>query len=396
MSEPTYTVEIDTKGLEDKVLKAIDAKFEKIEERLTEKKVTKALDETDMVGKSFDYKEGIAKWMREVAGRSFQSASLDSTMDNPLWDKKEKDFLKSFEVTTDRLKRITEYKLNESLVEGIGSLNPDCCIPELWADDVERTHVYPGSVFWGAWFMRWERGLAQGPGDLVHICLVPPMIAASVGCTEPTTSDVTITCVNIDLSHYGCAYYICKNDIVSVMPDLIDELNAALGDCLAVKIDNWYFDRALSCSGGTLNCTIPMSGSMIATAMGSMRAGTYEPVVLIVHPVVMSSLLQDSQFVNAATFGSRDVITGGRVVEYMGIQLLMTPKGTLNIGGGTYRSLLLAKNALAGAYKYGVTIESEYSVQNQKRYVLADIKFGGTCLHADGIWWIRSVDLHAC
>lgn len=106
----------------------------------------------------------------------------------------------------------------------------------------------------------------------------------------------------------------------------------------------------------------------------------------------MSSLLQDTNFVYACRYGNRDVITGGRVLEWLNLQILMVPKGTLSVGSGSYDSLLLAKNALAGAIKHGLRIESEYVVREQRRYVLATIKFGGTCLHPDGIWWIRSTD----
>jgi len=41
--------------------------------------------------------------------------------------------------------------------------------------------------------------------------------------------------------------------------------------------------------------------------------------------------------------------------------------------------------------KHGITIETEYSPRLQKRWVLADIKYGGACLHPDGIYWIHTV-----
>ena len=110
------------------------------------------------------------------------------------------------------------------------------------------------------------------------------------------------------------------------------------------------------------------------------------------HPVPYKHLMQDDQFVNAATFGNRDVIATGRIVNYLGVEINETPKGTLTTGGGTYRSLLLAKGALAGAIKHGITVETEYSPRLQKRYVIADIRYGGVCLHPDGIYWIRTVE----
>ena len=106
--------------------------------------------------------------------------------------------------------------------------------------------------------------------------------------------------------------------------------------------------------------------------------------------------MQDTQFVHAGKYGARDVITGGRVVQWLGLEINVTPKGTLVLANGTYRSLLLAKGALAGALKHGITIESEYSPRFQKRWVLADIKYCALCLHNDGILWIFTNETSPC
>ena len=561
--------EIDFSGMEGRLAKTIAEGLLNIEKSQTAKEKVESLTESKKVyeDKPFDYKVGVAKWL---TGNLDSRRSLNEELLKV--DSFEQAFIKKY----DPDRKLTEYKLKESatLNETIGSINPDCCIPEVWADDVERTHIYPGSVFWGAWFVRWERGIEGQPGDKVWICTVgtamPTTIAAA--CDEPTTTGASVDCKYITMTDYACAFYMCKNDIESVQPDLITELNAGLGSCLERQIDNYFFDvaRTNACTAGTLLSGVPLSGSLIAEAMGSMRngnqckwkdlnnsthinipiivvlicvdsenqhkphvlnvailekqnqlkdklnvpnadiisylttrdleninangtkqtlrniklewrdivknlpnyiinsgqiretyviyvenhikewnstkriidptpltqfgleiiqkilfyyvnhvmkepigqssdldgttrilktkyspillTGTYEPVVLITHPVPMSSLLQDTNFVYACRYGNRDVITGGRVLEWLNLQIYFVPKGTLSVGSGSYDSLLLAKNALAGAIKHGLRIESEYVVRQQRRYVLATIKFGGTCLHPDGIWWIRSKD----
>jgi len=133
-------------------------------------------------------------------------------------------------------------------------------------------------------------------------------------------------------------------------------------------VDNYFFNVAMSCSNaGTLTCTGPMAGSILVEAMGSMMAGTYMPVKAIMHPVVWASLMQDTNFSFANRFGARDVILGGRLEQAYGLEINVTPKGTLILPdwewnvSGTYRTLLLAKGALAGAMKHGITIETEYS-----------------------------------
>ena len=180
---------------------------------------------------------------------------------------------------------------------------------------------------------------------------------------------------------------------------LVDAITEGLGSCLQVCVDNYFFNVALSCTNaGTLSCTGPMSGSILIEAMGSMMAGTYQPVKAIMHPVPWASLMQDTNFRYADRYGARDVVTGGRLEQAYGVEINVTPKGTLilpswNWGvSGTYRTLLLAKGALAGAMKHGITVETEYSPRLQKKWIIADVKYGGVCLHPDGIYWIHTVE----
>jgi hypothetical protein len=120
--------------------------------------------------------------------------------------------------------------------------------------------------------------------------------------------------------------------------------------------------------------------------------GSYEPVKFITHSVPYKHLMQDSQFVNACTFGNRDVIASGVIKNYLGVEINESPKGTLVVGGGTYRSLLLSKGALAGALKRGITVETEYSPRQRRRWVIASMRWGAVCLHNDGIFWVLSVE----
>ncbi len=283
--------------------------------------------------------------------------------------------------------------LNDDIKETIGELDPDCCIPEIWADDIQRTHVYPGSIFLNAWFINWNRSVLNKPGDRVHWCRVGPAVCHDLACEEPTSTAPTVDCPYASIVSRGCSLYICADDLEDVQVGLVDAVNASLGSCLQVCVDNYFFDTALSCTNaGTYTHTGRMTGSLIAEAMGSMQAGTYEPVKFITHSVPYKHLMQDDQFVNACTFGNRDVIASGVIKNYLGVEINETPKGTLVVGGGTYRSLLLAKGALAGALKRGITVETEYSPRQRRRWVIASMRWGAVCLHNDGIYWILSVE----
>lgn len=374
MSQPV--IELDLSEFKKELKDDLKSHMDKMLEKLTPPGELKSLTEKKFTPVQFDYRQGIEKVLhstREVMGNYRDKYKLSEAVKSE-YDEKSK---------------TTSY----ALTEAIGSLNPDCCIPEVWADKIERDHVYPGSVFLGAWFMNWYDDIEGKPGDKVHICRVGPATCADIACDEPTTTAATVACPNITLEHDTCAYYICREDIEDVQVGLVDALNEGLGTCLAVCVDNYFFNIALSCTNrGTVTSSSAMTGSLILEAMGTMLAGTYTPVKLIMHPVPWVSLMQDTNFRYANQFGARDVISGGRLDQAFGLEINVTPKGTLHIGGGTYRSLLLAKGALAGAMKHGITIESEYSPRYQKRWVIADIRYGGVCLHPDGIMWIHSVD----
>ena len=271
--EDSKIVEIDLSGLKDEIAKDTNDKFKKIEEMLTKAEEAQSLTESkDYVAEKFDYREPI-----EDILHSFKSRAYIRKEDYLFREKFGEDFNKIAKTEFNDKTQTTEYSLTESMVEAIGSLNPDCCIPEVWADKIERDHVYPGSVFLGAWFVNWYDDIKGRPGDKVHICRVGPAVCADLSCEEPTTTAATVACPYITLEHDVCAYYICREDIEDVQVGLVDALNEGLGSCLAVCVDNYFFNIALACTnGGTLTHTAEMSGSLLLEAMGSMMAGNQE------------------------------------------------------------------------------------------------------------------------
>ena len=392
-NESPLEVTIDTEGMETRIVDKMNVKFLALEEMFTKREETQALTESKAgdTPVDFDWRAGIEEMLR-----SFKKNDNITVAD---WQDRRKVKDVSVRTYNDGTKK-HEYHMTEKLVETIGTISQtNCCIPEIWADKIERDHVYPGSVFLGAWFVNWYDDIEGKPGDTVHICSVAPSVCLDLTCEEPDNVAPLISCPAIELEHDVCATAICKNTMEIVQSGLVDAITEGLGSCLQVCVDNYFFDVALSCSNaGTLDCTGPMAGSIIVEAMGSMMAGTYDPVKIIMHPVVWASLMQDTQFSYANRFGSRDPVYGGRLEQAYGLEINVTPKGTLILPdwewgvSGTYRTLLLAKGALAGAMKHGITIETEYSPRLQKKWIIADIKYGGTCLHPDGIFWIHTVE----
>ncbi len=120
-----------------------------------------------------------------------------------------------------------------------------------------------------------------------------------------------------------------------------------------------------------------------------MLTTTCEPVALIIHPAVEARLMRNAQFVNAATFGDRSVITGGHIIKYLGLDIIVVPKGSLvQNAPGTYHSLMLSRYAVHAAKKRDPNIESQYMLKEQKRYVLASVRFGKAVVCSYGVYWL--------
>jgi hypothetical protein len=275
--------------------------------------------------------------------------------------------------------------------ETIGAAAGGSAIPEIWAADVFRCCPYPASAFWGAPYIKWHTDILGKPGDTVHVVTVGRATCGTAGCAEPASTAPTIGATAITLEEYQCSMYVCRDDLEDMIPDTVTELNNALAECLDICIDNAFIANIIG-TGSTLSKgTANITAAHIAEAIGTMRSGTCEPVVFIIHPAVEARLMQDSQFVNAATFGDRSVITGGHIVKYLGLDIVVVPKGSLVIDApGTYASLMMSRYAVHAAMKRAPTMETQYLVQTQRKYLYASVRFGKSVVCNDGVLWVRT------
>lgn len=281
------------------------------------------------------------------------------------------------------------------MVEAIGALSGGSAIPEVWSSEVERLHVYPNSKFLSVpGLVNWKDDITGAPGDTINVPTVDKVVAVAVTeGTEPTVSAGTVSSIPVTLATIGAAYYMTKADVEELIPGTIDALNEGLGAANAEKVDtDWlgWLENPNVAIRGTLDITAALTGSAIAEAIGSLRAGTYEPAFLLVHPVAMVSLLQDQAFYDASQFGTREVIERGAVANYFGVDIIQTP--LIDGTGGTYRNFMVAKGALVGAIKRQPEIETDYIIESGRHYIRMDMRFGGTIVHTDGVFEIKSVD----
>ena len=275
--------------------------------------------------------------------------------------------------------------------EAIGAASAGSAVPEIWAADVFRCCPYPASAFWKAPYIKWHEDIKGRPGDTVHVVTVGRATCGTAGCAEPVSTAPAIGATAITLEEYQCSMYVCRNDLEDMITDTITELNNALAECIDVCIDNAFIANIIGLGSTLDKGTANITAANIAEAIGTMRSGTCEPVVFIIHPAVEARLMQDSQFVNAATFGDRSVVTGGHIVKYLGLDIVVVPKGSLSIDApGTYASLMLSRYAVHAAMKREPTMETQYRVDLQRKYLYASVRFGKSVVCNDGVLWVRT------
>lgn len=282
-------------------------------------------------------------------------------------------------------------KENNMMFEAIGAASVGSAIPEIWAKDVFRCCPYPASAFLDAPYIKWHDDIKGKPGDTVHVITVGKATCGTAGCAEPVSTAPAIGATAITLEEYQCSMYVCRNDLEDMVEDTITEMNNSLASCLDTCIDNAFIANIMGLGSTLDKGTAYITPDDIAEGMGSMRNGTCEPVVFIMHPVVESRLMRDSQFTNAATFGERSVITGGRIGQYLGLPFVVIPKGSLAVDApGTYASLMLSRYAVHAAKKRDPTMETQYLLQTQRKYFYASVRFGKSVVCNDGVLWIRT------
>jgi hypothetical protein len=270
-------------------------------------------------------------------------------------------------------------------------------IPEIWADDVLQLTPRRGML---SGIVNWHDDVKGKPGDILHLPTIATVTfggaTADQGATAqaPTTSSVPVTIAEriaeIDIS---------RSVLEDAKPDLIDKLNQEIRDAYEWDIDGLVLGwmntpKAGANTQGTLTTavlgSVKLSGSIIARAMGSFRAGTHEAVALICHTSQEASLLQDTQFTDASHFGDSSIVKGGKVRNYLGIEILATPQAYST--GGTYKAFLVGANALHASDKRDFTMDMDYNVQTRVHYWVATGRWGGTIGSPKEVYEIDTVD----
>lgn len=359
--------------------------------------VTAVVDATNMMKELRGFEERMKRSMREAATPVQKPQSLNESA-GPVQEDYKPGLIEALKGRR-KISYSEGVTTRKMMQEAIGSLVGGSAIPEIWAAEVERLHVYPNSKFLSVpGLVNWKDDITGAPGDTINVPTVEKVVAVSVQeGAEPTISAATVSSVPVTLATIGAAYYMTKSDVEELIPSTVDALNAGLGSAIAEKVDTDYLgycDSPNGLAGGTLTTailgTVGMTGSILARAIGSMRARTYEPAFYVCHPLTLIKMLQEQRFYDASQFGTREVAERGAIANYFGVDIITTP--VVPNSGGTYKSFLLAKGACVGAVKRRPEIETDYIIESGRHYVRMDMRWGGTIVHLHGLFEVNTYD----
>jgi len=175
-----------------------------------------------------------------------------------------------------------------------------------------------------------------------------------------------------------------SSDILSI--DKINEAEALLRGKVAYYWNSGTFTR----SSGTKN---PWQNT------------NAEPYTLFIGPQQLRALRASSQFVNAAEYGSDSVISNGRILNYLGVKIVVSnniysvaASGTAPDGGSspsvnmTRCVLMKAKKAFTFVYGNKPTFKKWVDDKKDQEGVTFTCSFQGKVVHDDGIIVIDVAD----
>ena len=129
-----------------------------------------------------------------------------------------------------------------------------------------------------------------------------------------TISKEMASTAHIDLVEQA-KYSIVQATEKDIEEDIVTELETATTNAV-------YGGDATSFA--TLTTGDVITPDVMADARKKLRNSNFIPAVTIVHPEQEGSLMKDSQFVNAAEYGGREVILNGEIGKYVGTKVIVT------------------------------------------------------------------------
>ena len=159
-----------------------------------------------------------------------------------------------------------------------------------------------------------------------------------------------------------------------------------------------------------LSATDTFNTDMIVKAIRGLRSNNYyntkdEPYVLFIAPEQEEALMKDSQFVNAAEYGSNEVVLNGEIGKYLGVKVISTSQckgytsGTTDTTDGKVWAvdghsayLMKAKRPVAIAWAKHGDISVEDRIDYNEKRIYLSMKFAIALLQVGALAILKAAD----
>jgi len=226
-------------------------------------------------------------------------------------------------------------------------------------------------------------------GDILRVPVGGTITASATTDGTALVPDEITTYSSIDFTpaEYGCARAISRQTVDELQFDVLADVTRQIGRALAQVEDatilstmgaNTPATNQNAVYSGTGNTAIAdlADGDLItvddfADAVTADRVDDYQPDVAFIHPTQENIFIKDGQFVNAAEYGSADVVKKGELGTYLGVKIVSTTNVLASTAGSAgHNSLVFDSADAAGiAVKRNATIETKYEPLDRCHYI---------------------------
>lgn len=209
--------------------------------------------------------------------------------------------------------------------------------------------------------------------NLEETDVTPTWDMGAIAITKEVISDTAIDL--IDYARYA------------IVQDTEKKIEDAIDTAIIAATTNVVFGGDAT-STGTLAAGDVLTPDVVVDARQKVRAQNFDPRVLVIGTAQEASLQKDSQFVNAAEYGGREVILNGEIGKYLGLKVMVTTNVTTatNWGAGSLvgtTCYIIGQNKQKQwpatiAWKEKPNYDSEFLKRFNNHYIYSDAAYAAT------------------
>ena len=178
-------------------------------------------------------------------------------------------------------------------------------------------------------------------------------------------------------------------------------IDTAFNTALLADSTNAVLFGGLRASVGALVAGDVLDPDLIVRANRVLKSNGWvpesdKPFVLTIPSVCEEALLKDSQFTNAAEYGSNEIVMNGEIGKYLGIKVISTEQcgaASFNSLDGHYCYLFKAGVAYGIAYGEKPTLQFEYDKERAEYRVYLDMCYDINVLQGTALQVMKVLDV---